>query len=1352
MSKRLLPVAKSRGPRVVFRVLAIISAGIFGLWWWSAGAVRGDVPRSTARPLPAIAPARDFPLTGTVAGTTLTCQVRECSVGTDGASLVFEAATNEIRNIVIEVTGDTPTRISGRLTAPNCPGVRFWLVNPNGIELTDSARIELPGDVVFATASEVLQEKGTGAPSGLRFSRTATGGLVNSGAVTAVPGASVSLIGENIAQRGTVTAPGGVVNLAAVVPAEGDVSVSNASGLTIPDTMKKRTDRAGAAGVFENTGRIDVSGERAGRVVLTIPFGYVGGDIRADGPEGGRIVIDGGYVVTHGTLRADGETGDGGRVTISGSRRVIQTAAGTIQANGGGQGKGGDVAVNGVAGVFSSGKLTASGAGSSGGRIEVAGGALNLVAATLVADGATDGGDISIGGRTGATTSNTAYLSENTVVRADAGQTGKGGSVVVWATESTAAAGLVSARGGKASGDGGFVELSGKSALDAGGVVNAGAISGTPGKVLLDPKNIVIDDTTGLFPHFQLIDPNAGGGVFFGVQRILLNSGNVAVSKPFDNAGGTDAGAVYVYNRTTGALVSVLTGSSAEDSVSEQGLIDLRNGNFVIVSRDWNNGATADVGAVTWVNGATGLSGLIGSGNSLVGSVASDQLGSAGVTRLTNGNYVVCSQNWDNGAALNAGAATFCNGATGRTGTVNASNSLVGTATIHNVGVNGCVALTNGNYVVNSRFWDNGATANVGAVTWGNGATGITGAVTTSNSLVGSTADDQVGNRGVIALTNGNYAVGSSQWNNVAVVDAGAVTWGNGLGGTVGVVSSGNSLVGSTTSDAVGTNVRDLANGNYIVTSPTWDNGATADVGAATLGNGLGGTVGAVSTANSLVGSTTGDQVGVGSALTLTNGNYVVSSRLWNNGAATAAGAATFCNGVTGLVATVSAANSLVGSVTNDNVGSGGQPLTNGNYVFTCSNCDIGGVVDAGAATFGNGTTGVSGAVSAANSLVGTTNADQIGSFGVFPLSNGNYVVASPNWDNGATPNVGAATWGSGTTGISGPVTTANSQFGARGGDQIGFNGVRALTNGNYIVGSPFFDNGALFNVGAFTFGNGATGSTGAVTAANSLVGSTSNDLIGQSSVALADGNCVAISSGWTNGAIPGAGAFTLLNGTTGRPIDGSSFINAGNSILGTVTNSQPTSVVADDTANGTVILASLREGGSGRVFVAMPSANSLTFARGQAQTVAIRASFINSALNSGTNVVLQANTDITVNSPISSSAGSLTLQAGRSVLLNAALDVNGAVTVVANDTTANGVVDAQRDAGPAVITATGDVRSRTGAVTFDLRNGAGKTDATSGDLTVFTVQGASITLNNVGPTAGSRVRAIVPRRTATAR
>ena len=55
---------------------------------------------------------------------------------------------------------------------------------------------------------------------------------------------------------------------------------------------------------------------------------------------------------------------------------------------------------------------------------------------------------------------------------------------------------------------------------------------------------------------------------------------------------------------------------------------------------------------------------------------------------------------------------------------------------------NGIVtALSNGNYVVDSPYWN----GDRGAVTWGNGSTGISGTISAANSLVGSNPGDEVG-------------------------------------------------------------------------------------------------------------------------------------------------------------------------------------------------------------------------------------------------------------------------------------------------------------------------------------------------------------------------------------------------------------------------------------------------------------------------------------------------------------------------------------------------------------------------------------------------------------------------------
>ena len=178
------------------------------------------------------------------------------------------------------------------------------------------------------------------------------------------------------------------------------------------------------------------------------------------------------------------------------------------------------------------------------------------------------------------------------------------------------------------------------------------------------------------------------------------------------------------------------------------------------------------------------------------------------MTALSNGNYVVSSPNWTNGAATDAGAVTWGSGTAGVSGPVSATNSLVGSTANDSVGGGGGVtALSNGNYVVSSPNWTNGAAADAGAVTWGSGTAGVSGAVSATNSLVGSTANDQVGGDNVsgwgrfddvTALSNGNYVVSSPDWTNGAAADAGAVTWGSGTAGVSGAVSATNSLVGST--------------------------------------------------------------------------------------------------------------------------------------------------------------------------------------------------------------------------------------------------------------------------------------------------------------------------------------------------------------------------------------------------------------------------------------------------------------------------------------------------------------------------------------------------------------------------
>ncbi|HPE85552.1 MAG TPA: filamentous hemagglutinin N-terminal domain-containing protein, partial [Chlamydiales bacterium] len=89
-------------------------------------------------------------------------------------------------------------------------------------------------------------------------------------------------------------------------------------------------------------------------------------------------------------------------------------------------------------------------------------------------------------------------------IHADAIESGNGGEVVVWSDDITSHFGFISARGGSQSGNGGFVEISGREGLRIqtdegsynthGKVIDLTAPFGKTGELLLDPKNITIQN------------------------------------------------------------------------------------------------------------------------------------------------------------------------------------------------------------------------------------------------------------------------------------------------------------------------------------------------------------------------------------------------------------------------------------------------------------------------------------------------------------------------------------------------------------------------------------------------------------------------------------------------------------------------------------------------------------------------------------------------------------------------------------------------------------------------------------------------------------------------------------------
>lgn len=1351
-------------------------------------------------------------------------------------------------------------------------------------EISNDGNLNAPGgNVLLGAGSKVTLDMG--GPVKLQIERGALDALIESG--------------------GAIRAEGGSVFLQAKAAGDLAASVINHSGLIEANRLEKK----------------------GGEIRITADLVVHNGQTKA---SGGDVEVNAAWL-TDGGVTDVSATGDAGTITQK-ALRLQQSAAAELKADSL-KGKGGQIALLGDvrdadAGAYLSG--TASAKGVAGGTIDVTAREIVLANASLDTSGSTTAGRIRVGGGWQGKDAGLANAQRTIVDRqSQLTNRGAGGTVVAWSDRETIFDATLSAPGSK-------VEVSSKDTLVFGSSRRTQAKT-----LLLDPKNIEIKDAASLLSYISIFNPPNNAGATFGTAITELSNGDLIITAPNTTvAGQAAAGAVYHYapdgtlratltgsaandkvglggvtpltgnanyvvrsqewNTKAGAvtwasgtsgvndvvssansLVGTISGATVNDSVGSDGVVALTNGHYVVASALWDNGGTANVGAVTWGNGTTGISGTISDSNSLIGSTSGDTVGrvssSLGVTALSNGNYVVRSSYWDNGAVQNAGAVTWGNGTAGTVGVVSSSNSLVGSTMSDQVGwvtgAKGLTVLSNGNYILSSPFWNNGAVAEAGAVTWVNGANGkltdgnMGGTISASNSLVGSYANDKVGNVDITPLTNGNFVVVTPIWWGNGSSGRGAVTWMNGATGQLsggangGAISAANSLVGSQDTNSVGgTGVVALTNGNYVVTSASWDISSPTqlnNVGAVTWGNGSTGTVGQVSASNSLVGTTAGEQIGTinGSAngvVALTNGNYVVASNLWN----TQRGAVTWADGTTGITGNISASNSLVGSTPWVSGGTDGDKLglavstlgvhalNNGNYVVRSTQWDDGAVTNVGAVTWGNGATGTFGAVSSANSLVGSTSGDavgntrlttlsngnfvvtstgwkngtaasagavtwfngsngrladgtlggpvsasnslvgstgndQVGSTSVTALTNGNYVVASQTWDNAGLMDAGAVTWGSGTAGVVGTVSATNSLVGGKLADRVGEGGVAALANGNYVVRSQSWDNGTISDAGAVTWGDGSSGVSGTITQNNSLVGSVANDQVGSSGlVTLADGNYVVRSQLWDNGSLTNAGAITWGNGSTGV----SGVVSAGNSILGDYANltlggnTHTVTGLSSGVVVGVPAYANATSGKTGgAVFITRgqvsgggsgDAVSSATFGNNPSGNSIITPADIQALLNAGTAVTLQANNDITVTKAITANnpggnGGALTFEAGRNINLNASINTdNGDFTAIAGAPSANA---AYKDAGTPTITVANGVSINAGTGRIKLSGGAftnqagatpftaaateiylpSFTNATLGGLTVHnkryntTYAGGCLTAGCVFPTSG---------------
>ncbi|MCP5260626.1 MAG: filamentous hemagglutinin N-terminal domain-containing protein [Rhodoferax sp.] len=1038
-------------------------------------------------------------------------------------------------------------QVQGRISSGNGD---VYLIAPN-VGTDGNAVIRSEGGNVVLAAGEMVEITGRNL-NDISFEVQNQGnGVINLGRLEggAVGVFAGTLKHSGVVQAQTLAREGGRL----VLKAQGDVHVAadsqaRADGLTVGGTVTLASQSGHVT--VDGGAQISASATAAspatqastvgGSIAVSADAGFValeaGSRLSADGGRGGDIQVSAARLVQDGAVHADGSSSMGGTIRLQADSRLIQGASATASAQG--VLRGGDIQVrvdaapDGDGHLFSSATLDASAGSGVGGAITVTGRDVTLAAAQVRADGDAGGGTIRVGGgRAGAdaTMDNARNLtvSASTALQASARVDGDGGSITTWADGDNRFAGSMTARGGAQGGNGGTLEVSARQQVQFGGNADAGAPMGQGGHFLLDPKNILIQ-TPVFVPgvSVELLDPNPGTGDLFGQSLQVLGNGNILVFDSNDDFAATNAGAIYLFDGLTGALISNLRGSAANDRIGSSGVVrNLSGGNVLVSSPFWNGSA----GALTPFGMAAGVSGALSSTNSLVGASTGDQIGSSGITAMSGGKLAIFSPNWNSGA----GAITWADGGTGITGVVSSANSLVGAMANDRVGNSGLSSIGSSRYYVATSAWNN----NAGAVTWIDPGSPVVGVMGAANSLVGAVPGDQIGSGGIYNILGGKWTIFSPNWSGTR----GAVTFMDQASGLVGIVGAANSLVGTDPGDRVGNGYWDYVGGKIAILSPDWANGPTATAaGAITWFDSASIVTGAVSAANSLVGSQANDRVGDTGFEYIDGTRYLIVNTRWNNDT----GAVTWVDSNAPPIGVISTNNSLVGSAPGDEVGSGWfEDFGFGKIAVFSPDWNAA----KGAVSWIGTTTGGNGVVDATNSLVGTNDGDRVGGFSQYSYLSGSRVaILSEDWANTpAAPQAGAVTWVDASVGLVGAVGAGNSLVGSQSNDRVGSDGITWLDGTHVAVVSPQW-NGSR---GAVTWVDSSSPVTGVVSGANSLVGSAVNDRVGNEGVYSVGSKSLVFSRNWDNG----KGAVSWLDNTSG----GSGIVDATNSLVGSTAGDQ---------------------------------------------------------------------------------------------------------------------------------------------------------------------------------------------------
>ncbi|MDF1741620.1 MAG: filamentous hemagglutinin N-terminal domain-containing protein, partial [Verrucomicrobiales bacterium] len=511
------------------------------------------------------------------------------------------------------VTGVSASQIDGLLRSSG----RILLLNPNGIVIGPNGRVDTAS---FVASTLDLSDGDFLAGGDLPLKGASEASVINLGTISAFDG-DVFLVAAAVENHGSIFAPNGTVGLAA------------GNDVLIRESGEERVWVRGASGEKKETGVVNTGTVEANVAELKSYNGNIygmavknEGRVAATGvtKQGGQIFLSAGggksKIRNTGTLVAKNPTTQSdGKISIRNSgAESLTEVGGTVDAGSSEPGGvGGDVVILGT-------------------RIDV------LPDTVILADGENGGGRIQIGGgRRGENPdfNNAEFVSVGNGVEINASATanGDGGEVILFATDTLDFYGHASVRGGDLSGDGGFVELSGKRRVNFNGFVNAAntrAVNGANGSLLFDPIDVVIHAGTGSTGTEIIGDTvNSRTDLYAGdIAAYLQNSGNLEIRT---DGGESGVGDIRIVNSAdiswtgTNDLKLFADGSISmeDDSLISSGMGDIH---FENVRGSNNDGITGTYDGIALTNDASIVS--TGGNITLIGTGNADGIGrSSGV-------------------------------------------------------------------------------------------------------------------------------------------------------------------------------------------------------------------------------------------------------------------------------------------------------------------------------------------------------------------------------------------------------------------------------------------------------------------------------------------------------------------------------------------------------------------------------------------------------------------------------------------------------------------------------------------------------------------------------------------------